>query len=430
MSRYQMHFETQAGWIDFGVDIEEDEAPQQVLPDILHELEHEGYALQGWQEGSGEAVVTCEGRELDLRQPLWQQGVSPNDKLRVGVKVPRPVLQLRRRSETCDIVGKEELHEDDEIIVGRTILRFSIANRQTSPRQNAPFFQRFHHGLQQSQSFQRTVYYMVLVGGIAGLCCWFVVSWLPDLMTIGGGTMDVINLAVLGGFIGGLTVGCNDHWLEDRVVGRWVLVGIGVGMLAGTVGGLLQSVLRQTQLVEQFLLLSRAISWMIAGLLIGAGISLRWLSINKHRVLYGLLGGMAGGMLGGMVFWVLRGLVGEISQALGFGLTGIGITCGVSLAPILLRQGILEFVTSGDRMVVEKYSRSHKQWELPDGGRYCIGSLSASNMQTISTPESQIFIPDKGVVLQHAILTTGADHYYIEPHPELAKPRPTVVRAS
>jgi hypothetical protein len=412
------------------VDIDEDEAPQNVLSDILHELEHEGYTLKGWQEGRGEAVVTWEGRELDLGRPLLHQGVSPNDKLRVAVKVPRPALQLRRQSETCDIIDKEALHEDDEIIIGRTILRFRITHRQRLRRQHTPFFQRMQHGMQQNRSLQQTVYYMALVGGIAGLCCWFMVSWLPDLMTLSGGTIDVINLAVLGGCIGGLTVGCNDHWLEDRVVARWVLAGIGVGMAAGVVGGLVQSGLRQTQFVERFALLSRAVSWMLAGLLIGAGVSLRWVTVNKHRVLYGLIGGMAGGMLGGIVFWVFRSLVGETSQALGFVLTGIGITCGISLTPILLRQGVLEFVTSGDRTVVEKYGHSHQQWEIHSGGRYCIGSLSASNTQTLFMPEVQIFIPDKGVVQRHAILTASAGQYYIEPHPELGMSRPTFVRAS
>jgi hypothetical protein len=421
MPRYQMHFETQAGWIDYGVDIDEEETLHSVLPDILHELEHEGYALQGWEEGHGEVVVTAEGRALDAGQPLPQQGVSPRDKLRVVVTAPRPELQLRRHNETCDmnIVDKEELYEDDEIIVGRTILRFHLTKQHSRPSQHTTFLQRFQGGLQQSQSFQQTVYYMALVGGMAGLGCWFVVSWLPDLMTIGGGMMDVINVAVLGGFIGGLTVGFHDHWLEDGVVGRWVLVGIGVGIVAGVIGGLLHAAIGQTQLAERSPWLARAMAWMLAGLLIGAGISLRWLSVNTHRVLYGLIGGMAGGMLGGMVFWGLRGVIGEGAQALGFVLTGLGITWGVSLAPILWRQGMLEFVTSGDRGVMEKYGRSRKQWELHDGGRYCIGSLSARETRTIFLPEVHIFIPDKRVVPRHAILTASTGRYYLEPHPEL-----------
>jgi hypothetical protein len=68
MAKYQMYFATQAGWIHFNVDIDEDEALDSVLPDILRELEEDGYGLKSWQEGSGEVVVTWEGRELDVRQ--------------------------------------------------------------------------------------------------------------------------------------------------------------------------------------------------------------------------------------------------------------------------------------------------------------------------------------------------------------------------
>ena len=168
MPRYHMHFETQAGWIDHGVDIDEEETLHSVLPDILHELKHESFALIGWEEGRGEVVVTAEGRALDTGRPLPQQGVSPHDKLRVAVKAPRPGLQLRRQDETRDIVDQEELHEDDEIIVGRTILRFHLTKQHSRPRQHTTFLHRVQDGLHQSQSFQQTVYYMALVGGWQG----------------------------------------------------------------------------------------------------------------------------------------------------------------------------------------------------------------------------------------------------------------------
>jgi hypothetical protein len=44
---------------------------------------------------------------------------------------------------------------------------------------------------------------------------------------------------------------------------------------------------------------------MIAGWLIGLGVSLRWVMINKARVLHGLIGGTFGGLLGGIAFWAL-----------------------------------------------------------------------------------------------------------------------------
>jgi hypothetical protein len=425
MAQYQMYFATQTGWTNFNVDVDEDEALRSVLPDVLHELEENGYVLQGWHEGSGELVVTWEGRELDLGKDLPQQGLRPNEVLRVTVRAPKPVLQLRRDNEAHDVLEREELREGDDIIVGRSILRFHVSQHQERPRENTTLLQRFR----QIQIFHQTVYYMALVGGIAGLACWGIVSWIPDLTTVGGALLDVINMAVLGGFIGGLTVGCHDYWLADRVVGRWILVGLSVGIVAGVIGGLIHSAMSQPPLTGQLPLLSRALSWMIAGWLMGLGVSLRWVMINKARVLHGLIGGTFGGLLGGIAFWSLKGVSADISQLLGFALTGIGITCGVSLAPILVRQGVLEFVSSGDPSVLESYGRRHQRWEIDDDGKYVIGSLGASPPHPPLMPDTQIIIPDKLVAPRHAILICSTDRYYIEPHPELRMPQPAAARA-
>jgi hypothetical protein len=168
---------------------------------------------------------------------------------------------------------------------------------------------------------------------------------------------------------------------------------------------------------------------MIAGWLIGLGVSLRWVMINKARVLHGLIGGTFGGLLGGIVFWSLKGVSADVSQLLGFALSGIGITCGVSLAPILLRQGVLEFVSSGDPAALERYGRSRQRWELPDDGKYVIGSLGARPPQALSALDTPISIPDKLVAPRHAILVCNAGRYYIEPHPELRVPQPAAAQA-
>jgi hypothetical protein len=415
MPKYQIYFDTEAGWINFDVDIDEDEVLEMVLPDILHDLEQHGYMLEGEQEGKGEVYVRWEGRELDQTESLPQQGVRPNDILRVAIEANEPLLQLRRDNQLSGVVQKEELREGDEIIVGRTMLRFHISKQQKPLDKSTTFIQRFREG----RSFKQTVYFMALVGGIAGLSCWFVVA-LFTLVDSSGSKTDLMNYPLLGAFIGGLSIGFNDHWLGDRVVGRWVLMGILAGALAGVMGGLIAYLVSHL-LGEQFPLLARAISWMITGALIGFCISLRWFAISKSRVLHGLIGGLFGGMLGGMAYWSLLELLpGGIAQALGFVLTGIGIACGVSLAPILLRQGMIEFATSGDREVLKKYVHNRKQWEIHNGGKYIIGSLSAAHTQSMFAPEVQIYIPDQLVAERHAILTSRKGRYYIEPHPSLS----------
>ena len=220
MAKYQVYFDTQAGWVNFRVDVDEDETLDTVLPDILYDLEQNGFLLQGSREGSGDISVTWEGRELDQQRPLPRQGVKPNDNLRIGIRIEEPSIQIRRNNDMFDVVQREELREGDNIIIGKTMLRFHTRQYQQLVSQNTTFIQRFQEG----RSLKQTVYFMTLVGGIAGLACWFVLSLI--VLASPALNRDSVNYPLLGAFIGGLCIAFSDHWFGDRVVGRFVLVGV------------------------------------------------------------------------------------------------------------------------------------------------------------------------------------------------------------
>lgn len=413
MPKYQMIFDTQAGEINYTVDIDYNESLDDVLREILAELEENGYILRGWREGAGDVVCKWEGRELKLKTPLPQQRVNPNDILRV--EIGKPSLQVRRDNETFDVNQRVELCEGDDIFIGRTILGFHISSQQKATNKNHTFIQR----VQQERSFQQTVYFLSLIGGIAGLLCWFFGSLIKiasdgqfNLEISNDAINDAINYTLLGGFIGGLSVGFNDHWLGGRVVARWVLMGIVTGGIGGLLGGLIAGQIKP----HLSHLLFCVIAWLIAGAIIGFSISLRWVKTNKNRVIHGLLGGLVGGALGGLAYGTIGG---ESTSAIAYILTGIGITCGISLAPILFRQGVIQFRNSRDPVVIKKYAQSQKKWELHEGGKYLIGSQSGSETRTVFTPEVQIFIPDQLIAPKHAILFVRERHYFLEPHPEL-----------
>jgi len=406
-----MYFDTKDGWKLFNVEIDEDETLGEVMPNILFEIRDNGCVMEGQPEGSGDIYVTCDGRDLDMTLTLPDQGVRSNDVLRVAVGLEVPSLQLSRQNKVYDVIQREELFEGDDIIVGKTILRFHVGKRrQHAVNKQATLIQR----LQEGRSFKQTVYFMSLVGAIAGLACWgfnWLIAFALDNPGINWTT--VIDFSTLGTFIGALSIGFNDKWLSDRVVGRWIVTGALVGTLAGAVGGLL-SLLIGTTLIE------RALSWMMTGALIGFAISLRWLSVNRNRVLHGLIGGLFGGLLGGLIYSIIGERVRQdVVSALSYMITGGGITCGISLAPILLRKAVLEFISSGDRKVLAKYARSRREWEIHPGGKYVIGSLSASHTRTMFTPEVQVFIPDQLVEEKHAVLLSKGGKYFIEPHPSV-----------
>jgi hypothetical protein len=80
MPKYQMYFETINGEAKYNVDIDETENLDEVIYEILHELRERGSVL----EGDGEPQVTWNGRSLDFSSPLPDQGVKPNEVLRVS----------------------------------------------------------------------------------------------------------------------------------------------------------------------------------------------------------------------------------------------------------------------------------------------------------------------------------------------------------
>ncbi|HLH04796.1 MAG TPA: hypothetical protein VKX25_18665 [Bryobacteraceae bacterium] len=80
MPKYQIYFDTIRGESKYNVDIDEDEVLDNVLDEILHDLRERGDVLQG----DGSPQVVWNGRSLDFVVPLPQQGVRPNDVLRVS----------------------------------------------------------------------------------------------------------------------------------------------------------------------------------------------------------------------------------------------------------------------------------------------------------------------------------------------------------
>lgn len=80
MPKYQMYFDTIQGETKYNVDIDDEEALEAVLDEILYDLRERGDILLG----DGEPQVLWNGQSLDFGVALPEQGVRPNDVLRVS----------------------------------------------------------------------------------------------------------------------------------------------------------------------------------------------------------------------------------------------------------------------------------------------------------------------------------------------------------
>jgi hypothetical protein len=275
-------------------------------------------------------------------------------------------------------------------------------------------------------SLKQTVYFMALVGAIAGLCCWALQSWIGDFGLVSSqAQFTVIVTAIMGALIGGFTVGFADRWTSDRVVARWVAAGVVLGALAGMVGGLVYppilSGLMQSTSSALGATLGRPLTWLIAGGLIGLVTGLRWFGVNRFRCVHALLGGLVGGGLGGLLFTFLGSQ--DFFQALAFMISGMGITLGVTLAPVLLRDGVLQFISSADPRAQNKYGSPQQEWVVQEGDRFVIGSQGSERNMTLYARAVDIYIPDAMVAKRHAMLFAKGKRFYIQQHPENIGPQ-------
>ncbi|MGO9241453.1 MAG: FHA domain-containing protein [Bryobacteraceae bacterium] len=265
----------------------------------------------------------------------------------------------------------------------------------------------------------QTLYYMSLAGGTAGLLAWALAAaiaaalsnqpevWVSDLLAV----------LLLGALVGGLGVAFSDHYSGQRIKAKWVFFGVLSGMMCGGLAELIQLPIT-ARLGEQAPILTRVIAWLLAGSLIGLGLGLRWIGANRTRAAHGYVGGLAGGVIGGLVFAGLSQIVPDVAQAAGFVALGAGICFGVTLAPILLKGGLLMFVSSGDPRAQAKYGRGKKEWELRQGEMYGVGSLSGEGARTKAGAESSIFIPDAAIAPHHAVVFGKEGRFYVARHAE------------
>lgn len=267
----------------------------------------------------------------------------------------------------------------------------------------------------------QSLYFMSLVGGIAGLFSWLIsvlaTSLLPSLA--GFSLPDLLATTLLGALIGGMTVGFSDRWSGNRVQARFVLAGMSIGILAGLSASLLQIPIGRN-IGPRAPSISRILAWMMAGSFIGLGLGLRWFSVNHSRPVHAFVGGLIGSGIGGTLFAGLGGQVPDLSQATGFVLTGAGICFGMTLAPILLRDGVLQFISSGDARAQSKFGPPKKEWEIQNGDCYVLGSQSQDTGATRYRPEVEIFIPDAAIAARHATLFAKDGRFYVARHPEVA----------
>jgi hypothetical protein len=120
-----VYFDTLEGERKYNVDFGDDERIEDVLRDIVGELSEKGHMMRGLSTGDLKVIWGGgrDGRELDLSRTLPEQGVRPNDVLRVLVEIYEGgmrSLRADRIAKEWELLGRlARLNPDRVEILGR-----------------------------------------------------------------------------------------------------------------------------------------------------------------------------------------------------------------------------------------------------------------------------------------------------------------------
>jgi hypothetical protein len=197
----------------------------------------------------------------------------------------------------------------------------------------------------------------------------------------------------------------------------------GWGALIGTVTGAIATVAAvglRASLAPQSGVLYRIAVWAICFSLIGLGIGLRWVNSNRARAFHSYAGALVGSLLGGVFFAFFAPHVPAGLSIAGLMLTGAGTGFGTGIAPILVRDGLLRFISSGDARAQNKLGSSETIWELDVDESYVVGSIATSNGGTRFQQGADVCVPDASIAPRHAVVFSRDGRFFIARHPDAA----------
>ncbi len=269
----------------------------------------------------------------------------------------------------------------------------------------------------------RSLYFSTLVGITGGLLA-AVAGLLLAVPFADSGLRflpDLLNLLPFGMLVAVLLFVHFDRVLLGKLRGA----SIGYGLLFGGVAGLLASLLAfglRRGIADTSPALYRLAVWTLCFSLIGLGIGLRWVQSNRARVFHAYAGSLTGGLLGGLMFVFFAPHVSAGVSVAGLMMAGAGTGFGAGIAPVLVREGLLRFISSGDARAQNKLGKSRAFWDLDVEESYVLGSASTAQNGTKFQQGADIWLPDTAIAPRHAVVFARDGRYFIARHPDAGGP--------
>lgn len=214
-------------------------------------------------------------------------------------------------------------------------------------------------------------------------------------------------------------------FFDRLLLGKIAGASIGWGLLCGGISGIVAAAVSmglRSAMAMQRPTLYRLAVWVICFSLIGLGIGLRWFKSNRARALHTYAGALVGSLLGGLVFTFFSPHVPAGMSLAGLILAGAGTGFGTGIAPVLVQDGLIRFISSGDARAQNKLGQNHTLWDLEIDGSYVLGSAPTSTGGARFQQGADIYIPDASMAPRHAVVFSRDGRFFIARHPEASGP--------
>ncbi len=224
----------------------------------------------------------------------------------------------------------------------------------------------------------------------------------------------------------GMTVSVLVYLHFDKVLlGRMRGSSVGWGLLYGGVAALVAAGLNyllSAGIASGAPSLYRIAAWSLCFSVVALGLGLRWVRTNVARVFHTYAGGLLGGLLGGIVFVLFTPHLPAGVGMCGMMLAGAGMGFGAGIAPVLVRDGQLRFVSSGDARAQNKLGKNKTLWDLDVEESYTLGSAQTAQGGSKFQQGADICIPDSSIAPRHAVVFSKEGRYFIARHPDAGGP--------
>ncbi len=268
-------------------------------------------------------------------------------------------------------------------------------------------------------SLYRGLFFTTLVGMAAGwaasICSELAMvvlaatgkGWLPDAVTF-----------LLFGVVCAIALFL---YFDKLLIGSMRVSSIGFGMLCGGVAAMVAAFLAyglHLGVAPTSPTLARIAVWTLCFSIIGLGLGLRWVKTNRARILHTYAGGLVGGLFAGLLFVLFAP---HVSTGVGMSalmIAGAGTGFGAGIAPVLVREGSMRFVSSGDARAQNKLGKVSTIWDLNLEDSYVLGSAVTLQGGTRFQQGADIVIPDSAIAPRHAVVFSKDGRFYIARHPD------------